>query len=267
MSRDLRFLKQFESNVREITQDFLRRHKLSFFGFDLVSRNGNCLRLASDYRVIEHLHSHRCEITPPIPKEVLSEKMVYLVPEFGNSLDSRFDTFKQRFNIGHVIDYIECRGTSYEQFWLFSPLEHNRAVNFYLNRQAEISEFFLTFKKHFEKVLSNVTKNSIDIPFEMIQSSSGIWTGARPEGSRSQLGLTKREEEYLPFILMGLTAMEIAQHLELSKRTVQHYLENIKHKLDSHSKADLIYRILELKLVDEAQLRFHLNRIQQKKRL
>ncbi len=57
--------------------------------------------------------------------------------------------------------------------------------------------------------------------------------------------LSKRQLECLYYTTKGMTAKNIAEHFSLSKRTVEHYLENIKIKLGCQSKAELISKILD----------------------
>lgn len=58
--------------------------------------------------------------------------------------------------------------------------------------------------------------------------------------------LSKRESECAYFLLRGNTIKGIAQILTLSPRTVEHYLENVKIKLNVSNKASLIQKIIEL---------------------
>ncbi len=54
-----------------------------------------------------------------------------------------------------------------------------------------------------------------------------------------------REKEIISHLIRGKTAREIAEHTNLSKRTVEHYLENIKAKTQSDSKSELIDKLVE----------------------
>ena len=43
-------------------------------------------------------------------------------------------------------------------------------------------------------------------------------------------------------LVQGMNAAEIAEKLQLSPRTVYHYLDNVKHKLGCHNSKELIAR-------------------------
>lgn len=53
-------------------------------------------------------------------------------------------------------------------------------------------------------------------------------------------GLTLAESSCLSYFSQGLTAKEIAQVQKLSPRTIENHLQNIKNKLNIHSKSRLI---------------------------
>jgi DNA-binding CsgD family transcriptional regulator len=52
--------------------------------------------------------------------------------------------------------------------------------------------------------------------------------------------LTSRELQVVKYLLDGYPASHIADCLLLSKRTVEHYIDNIKHKFNCIAKSDLI---------------------------
>ncbi len=64
-------------------------------------------------------------------------------------------------------------------------------------------------------------------------------------GSEFISNLTKREIDCLQLLVKGKAAREIGEILNLSKRTVEFYLANIKSKLFVSSKSDLIEKVID----------------------
>ena len=64
--------------------------------------------------------------------------------------------------------------------------------------------------------------------------------------AKKKICLTKREQQCAYYIVRGYTALQISEHLGLSKRTVEHYIDNIKVKLDVANKAALIEKLMGL---------------------
>jgi DNA-binding CsgD family transcriptional regulator len=62
----------------------------------------------------------------------------------------------------------------------------------------------------------------------------------KPSADLISFNLSKREEECLRLTLKGCTAKKIARMLDLSHRTVEEYLTNIKIKMGVKSKSELI---------------------------
>lgn len=58
--------------------------------------------------------------------------------------------------------------------------------------------------------------------------------------------LTARQAQCAEYLLKGKTAKEIALILNLSRRTVEYYIENIKSKFDCRSRAELILTLSKL---------------------
>ena len=56
--------------------------------------------------------------------------------------------------------------------------------------------------------------------------------------------LSKREQECLYHYVRGKSAREISHILPLSKRTIEHYLENVKLKLNVSKKSELIDKVI-----------------------
>ncbi len=62
-----------------------------------------------------------------------------------------------------------------------------------------------------------------------------------PCGSdRRRLGLSRREQQLIPFIAKGLTNKEIANHFSLSEQTVKNHLYRMKHKVGAEDRLELV---------------------------
>ena len=56
--------------------------------------------------------------------------------------------------------------------------------------------------------------------------------------------LSGREQEVLLLIARGFSAKEVAQRTKLSPRTVEHHVENIRHKLRARNRAHIVSKAL-----------------------
>jgi DNA-binding NarL/FixJ family response regulator len=76
-----------------------------------------------------------------------------------------------------------------------------------------------------------------------------IPTGVHAATRAHPLGLTRREREVLELICAGRTNMEIAQHLVISDRTVDHHVSAVLAKLGVPSRALAAAEAVRLGLV------------------
>lgn len=63
---------------------------------------------------------------------------------------------------------------------------------------------------------------------------------------------TQREFDCMVSLLRGSTVKEIAVQLELSPRTVEYYIKNLKTKMDCQTRSELLNRALQSDLIKEA---------------
>lgn len=63
--------------------------------------------------------------------------------------------------------------------------------------------------------------------------------------SINEYKLSKRERECLSYLLRGKTVREISMILGLSKRTVETYVENVKHKFRCHTRTELLVEAIK----------------------
>ena len=64
-----------------------------------------------------------------------------------------------------------------------------------------------------------------------------------PEKVINNFYLSKREMECIKYLAQGYTAKMTAQELHISFRTVEYYIETAKHKLNVHSKSELLEKV------------------------
>jgi two-component system, NarL family, response regulator NreC len=64
--------------------------------------------------------------------------------------------------------------------------------------------------------------------------------GGRPNEGQAASNLTEREEEILTYLAEGANNESIANSLVISPKTVARHRENIMHKLNLHSRAELV---------------------------
>ena len=67
--------------------------------------------------------------------------------------------------------------------------------------------------------------------------------------NENKFELTNRQINCLYYLALGMTTKLIANKLDLSPRTVEHYIEIIKNKLNCYNRSDLIAKALEMPII------------------
>lgn len=83
-----------------------------------------------------------------------------------------------------------------------------------------------------KKIVGMVGLAFLSSPAEQLKQELGV--------NKNHLLLSKRQTECLHFLAYGMTIKEIAKELNLSPRTIEHYIEMTKVKLGCHSRSELI---------------------------
>ena len=141
--------------------------------------------------------------------------------------------------------------------WAFGgSLEDIRLPEFYLNNLDILKKFFLYFKSAAKDMIDISDKNkTIDIlfhdknqnlhkvdPGKVLEFNKKLFTKRyHLSTGQKEFNLSMREIECLFYKSQGQTAKEIARECELSPRTIETYLNNIKVKSGMTNLNQLIY--------------------------
>jgi len=96
-------------------------------------------------------------------------------------------------------------------------------------------------KQPLVNALTKVMQMGLLIPATHLFAPKKYWSGQKI----NNVHLSKRQAEILRFVVRGKSLKEISQLLNLSKRTVEHYFEDIKNKMLVFSKAELIEKVID----------------------
>lgn len=155
------------------------------------------------------------------------------------------------FKIFSPID-IFIQNDSFLELFSFAINHDNSTINnWYINNLTLINKFVFYLKNKIDHFLQ---KNDIDpvkindfsrisiIFAEELSDNAAVIPGMPTllniRGKKVQL--TRRESDIVTQVKKGYTSKKIANQLDISNRTVEHHIENIKKKLNCIFKNDLI---------------------------
>lgn len=179
--------------------------------------------------------------------------------------DSELLVFKhgrEYFNSDYGFTLCQKQVDGCEFFFFSIAATHYRMLNVCLSNLDLFEQFVFYFKDKASSILNTCETHQIYLPKECQQSYPST-SSFSIEALRSQFicdikgntlakwlnnyeALTKREHECLQLLLTNPTTAQLADTLEISKRTAETHLERIKFKLKCSSKQELLMKLAQL---------------------
>lgn len=160
------------------------------------------------------------------------------------------------------------KGKNYDESFYFSMLNSNYEVSraYYFKTSETLKRFCLYFLHKGRSLITLSSKYRIPyaIPeknnfFDMMfykhpkLSEDQAWFDTKKfaiETSRGDVFLSAQELNCLRLIAQGFTYSELAYHMDLSNRTIESYVNNLKEKLNASSKATLAQYYRNFSILD-----------------
>lgn len=242
---------------------------VDYFGYFRFYKDGTYLKLFNNlewvkFYITNYLADKSSAFAEPIINIPLFKQNLQIWPESsGNDCLSAL----YEHNIWNGINFATKYENYIEIYCFATKIEKTQIANLYLNQFDILKRFKIFFydqiAKRFDfenkealavqknktsffweansKIISNLSfQKDKDIKTFLNETKiSRHWLG----GNDTHIFLTSRESECLKYLSTGKTMKEIAKIMNLSPRTVESYITNLKIKMGVTSKSDLIARI------------------------
>lgn len=253
-----------EKDIIEIAKPLLEPVDITFFDHARIYNNGENYFLSSKKEIVHYIFEQQIQtIATPPPHLLEKENFCYLLRSEG-SYSKVMQDIQNYFNIAHCINIIH-RNTGYFDVYCFGTTPDNyKIVDFYLNNWDFFEKFILYFTEKAKKILKRCEDNKILLPLHMRPRFKGLEKNInetntenidisskiplvkfRLTGKYQHVIFSKRQTDCLKHLIFGCSSKEIAAVLNLSPRTVEFYLENIKTKLNCNRKSEIISILLK----------------------
>jgi DNA-binding CsgD family transcriptional regulator len=230
--------KKHISNSQEVLEcinPLLRTGYISGMSHSRIFEDGSRAELWSNANALEHTYfdtNYTIQTHAPSLYDQ-KEKYIFLFDKIHS-----FDPKSKRNYEKHISEQIELfnsdntfiiRGNDdicEEFFCFYGPKGNIGSRIFFINNIPLLEGFIKEYKKKAKEIIKLSEENRIVSP----------WIGA----CKYNKELTKREKEIARLLTYNLTANEIANNLNISKRTVESYVEKIKDKYMCDKKNELV---------------------------
>lgn len=169
--------------------------------------------------------------------------------EFEGS-KSFYEERLKRFHVDHGMVVVNSQSDYIEVGCFSGCLSHRPLYNIFMNEKAIFQEFMKCFKQRLTPRLLYLLEDGVKLTdFEAPASQNDFLNMALSKEIKTSiiasshekrfLTLSNREKDCLSLLREGFTYSQIGSHLDLSERTVEHYLESVKNKLNVETRQEL----------------------------
>lgn len=204
-------------------------------------------------------------------KKIHQEAFYFLQPQYYQSgftlsfpfFEDRFSQIQkiasEQFGIHYILELTYKSGKGIESYGFSSTHFNHTILAHYLSELPSLKLFFKYFRERHRELFSQLDENQFNLAKEIgpaffkptipLFKSHARFNFLKNIGMDIFSDLSQREKQICEGLTKGLSANEIAHLFNLSKRTVEYYIENIKGKLNCLSKSELVEKCLELAAV------------------
>lgn len=253
------------NQIQDICKDFFNSTGISYFNFVRVYYDGSYLSLCNNHAWSKFLIQNHKKYHLMLEGDKLQIKSGCLVWDAIEDFKDNPLTVlaRDQFNLDHWFTLI-ARYHSFIELYHFATSKAQTKMNiFYLNNQDILQSFALFFKDKAHKLIqaSEVHRydlldgDILELGYKLITEDHDFehneFFKVCPinrfflTGDLKDTYLSTREAECLAYLYDGLNPKDIAKELKISHRTIEGYIEQIKHKMDCKYKNELLKKAKE----------------------
>lgn len=246
----------------------LKEHfNINYFYYQILSSDGKCSIITCDPKYAEFYLANKCYLADPFLRHPsnFNEGTVFWSSMTQPCEEKLRDTMREHFNVDHGIELIQKSDNpnyDYEFFGFTAPTHHKEITNIFVNEIDLFRKFCHYFRAEMSQILRKMQENPVNMGelkgekfFEINPVGFRLPTERRTDLEQNFLStthslingkpelllpLSQRERECLALYVQGKSAAGTAEILGLSYRTIEHYIESIKNKLNCDKKSDIL---------------------------
>lgn len=236
--------------VKELVEPLLKSIGLSYFNYIKIY-NHDCSRelLTNNPGWINHFYKQALfNSTAAVNIEHLLPRGYFLWSELDDN-DPIYLQGRDFFNIDHGISFITKReDVTYLHIFAANQKQYEMN-NFYRGNLDLLQRFIYYFNDRGQHLIKEAEKHRIYLPKQQSINPNRINNGLLSEEAREKflkqttvnqyfllnisdkLYLTNKQAEFAHFLVRGYTSKQIAQRMNISSRTAEGYMVEVKNKL------------------------------------
>lgn len=256
---EVNYTRKFNRKINRLCAPLFNHLGFNAFLYHHISNDGCATSFGSDINSFEYYFYNDFHLVNPFLRHPqYFQTSIQLVSEMDN--DPYQDTLRrqsEKYNIHYKLIFLEKVENGCQGFSFATP----RHASGFIEDIPLLNNFIDYFKQEAQGIFDTVLNDQrrVDTALGPLFYTKPVTALERKQKSRiaflkqlgliqaeSEIRLTSRENDCIRLVLRGYTALQIAEILKLSKRTVESYIENIKLKSNCDSKQELITKFREI---------------------
>ena len=236
----------------------LRKIGISHFNHDITFGNNKMAMLTDSKELFDLYYDKQLPVICTNESGRTLDPGIYFVKSLAyeyNYIANIISVLDKKFNFHNSLIVIEHEEACQHMFTLSSPMSEHTFLHTILNKLDNIKNFIEFYKLSLREIIkeakkpknqitivnsSDFERNSNNHPLALVNIKQKDILVLKHKDTKLNLTLSVKQSECLKLLLQSYSAKEIAKNMDLSYRTVEHYIENIRNKLNCRNIKELI---------------------------
>lgn len=262
------YIARYSNSIQSVSEPLKHHFGIEYFTYHRIDSQGKYTVLVDRPDWAEYYVSEKFFLTDPFLRHPDLYKSGMALIETCGSLEhkEKISKAKNDLSLDLAVVVIEKHADSVEFFGFSANQATSSLAQICLNHSFLLKAFAAHFKREMHPILAKMdeaapsllqlkgsdfyTHEPLDLKLKTYSHHSYLKEIGMAFEVEQAKKLSRRERECLELLLAGESAKGSAQHLNLSPRTIESYLENIRAKLGCVNKEALLSFAKKLKALD-----------------
>lgn len=243
---------KYDYKIKSICDPLVNLLNIPFFTYYQIDATGKFVILSNFAEQCDFYYSEKMYLTNPYLTHPHLMSSGYVLTETTPDAEylRKLETSLHKFCVGNTFLIAQRNGDVIDCFYFGAQNKHSDYFHHYLNNLELLKKFGRYFIKEAEPLIKRMQSDHYSLldakGKAFLERDEKLPLSSKNSKANDFLKaispLSPREQRCLELFCQGHSAQSTAAKLGLSRRTVEHYFESIKRKLDCHSKWDLLNR-------------------------
>jgi len=243
-----RYTIKYDKKIRELTCHLNKNLNIFNYTYFKINNDGKFVTLSNNPEQLDFYYFEKYYLNNPylVDPNLLKSGLVFTAATKDEKYLQTINTSLKRFQMDNTFLMLEKKEGQVEGF-LFATKPNQSSFN-YISNLDILKKFNGFFIREMSPIINKMHAEGFNLKTakgtSFFKRKEGLPLASKDKISREFLKmispLSPQEERCLDLFRLGYSAQATASIMSLSRRTVEHYFENIKNKLACYSKWDLL---------------------------